>query len=169
MVGQHKNLNVVIYAIDSLRQLSDKFLEKEERKNFSYQKMFLKPFETIMLNNLHSSQKEIKEYIVMCTAQLCFLKTKYIKSGWEVILNIFTLAAQDTENHLVVQSFKSLEHAVCNHFELLEEVFIELVNCLSKFSQNGDPQQTAKAVDLLILCARRLREKPEIVESYMTA
>ena len=140
MVGQHKNLNVVIYAIDSLRQLADKFLEKEERKNFSYQKMFLKPFETIMLNNLHSSQKEIKEYIVMCTAQLCFLKAKYIKSGWEVILNIFTLAAQDTENHLVVQSFKSLEHAVCNHFELLEEVFIELVNCLGKFSQNGDPQ-----------------------------
>ena len=43
MVGQHKNLNVVIYAIDSLRQLADKFLEKEERKNFSYQKMFLKP------------------------------------------------------------------------------------------------------------------------------
>jgi brefeldin A-inhibited guanine nucleotide-exchange protein len=53
-VGSRKNLHVVIYAIDSLRQLADKFLEKEERKNFSYQKMFLKPFETIMLNNLHS-------------------------------------------------------------------------------------------------------------------
>lgn len=53
-VGSHKNLHVIIYAIDSLRQLADKFLEKEERKNFSYQKMFLKPFETIMLNNLHS-------------------------------------------------------------------------------------------------------------------
>mmetsp|Transcript_20574 Transcript_20574/g.31367 ORF Transcript_20574/g.31367 Transcript_20574/m.31367 type:complete len:104 (+) Transcript_20574:2779-3090(+) len=34
-VGSHKNLNVVIYAIDSLRQLADKFLEIEERKNFS--------------------------------------------------------------------------------------------------------------------------------------
>lgn len=33
--------------------------------------MFLKPFETIMLNNLHSSQKEIKEYVVMCIAALC--------------------------------------------------------------------------------------------------
>ena len=104
-VGSHKNLNVVIYAIDSLRQLADKFLEKEERKNFSYQKMFLKPFNTIMLNNLHSGQKEIKEYIVMCIAALCHQKAKFIKSGWEVILNIFTLAAQDTETHLVVQSF----------------------------------------------------------------
>ena len=35
-VGSHKNLHVVIYAIDSLRQLSDKFLEKDERRNFSY-------------------------------------------------------------------------------------------------------------------------------------
>lgn len=105
----------------------------------------------------------------MCSAQLCFLKAQYIKSGWEVILNIFTLAAQDTENHLVVQSFKSLEHAVCNYSDLLEEVFIELVNCLGKFSQSGDPQQTAKAIDLLILCAKRLREKDEIVESYTTA
>lgn len=95
-------MNVVIYAIDSLRQLSDKFLEKEERKNFSFQRIFLKPFETIMLNNLHSSQKEIKEYIIMCISALCHQKVKYIKSGWEVILNIFTLAAQDTETHLVV-------------------------------------------------------------------
>ena len=68
-------------------------------------KMFLKPFNTIMLNNLHSGQKEIKEYIVMCIAALCHQKAKFIKSGWEVILNIFTLAAQDTETHLVVQSF----------------------------------------------------------------
>ena len=29
-VGQHNNLNVALYAIDSLRQLADKFLMKEE-------------------------------------------------------------------------------------------------------------------------------------------
>lgn len=135
-VGSHKNLHVVTYAIDSLRQLSAKFLEKEERKNFSYQKVFLKPFETIMLNNLTSGQKEIKEYVVMCIAALCHQKAKFIRSGWEVILNIFTLAAQDTEAHLAVQSFQSLEYAVINHFALLEESFPELVNCLSKFSKN---------------------------------
>lgn len=38
----------------------------------------------------------------MCIAALCHQKAKFIKSGWEVILNIFTLAAQDTETHLVV-------------------------------------------------------------------
>lgn len=71
-VGSHKNLHVVIYALDSLRQLADKFLEKEERKNFNYQKTFLEPFETIMQNNLkQGGHREIKEYVVMCMAALC--------------------------------------------------------------------------------------------------
>jgi len=55
--------------------------------------MFLKPFETIMHYHLHSKQKEVKEYVVMCMAALCHQKVKFIKSGWEVILAIFCLAA----------------------------------------------------------------------------
>jgi len=139
-VGSHKNLHVIIYAIDSLRQLADKFLEKEERKSFSSQKMFLKPFENIMRNNMNSEHKEVKEYVVMCMAALCHQKARFIKSGWEVILNVFSLAALDSESHLVVQSFQSLEHAVLNHFPLLEESFLELVECLSKFSQSTSAQ-----------------------------
>jgi len=101
LVGSHANLMVAIYAIDSLRQLADKFLLKEEFKSFNFQKDFLKPFETIMFNNLHT-RSEIKDYIVMCVANICGTKTAAIKSGWSVIINIFTLAAQDTEEHLVV-------------------------------------------------------------------
>mmetsp|Transcript_83840 Transcript_83840/g.115741 ORF Transcript_83840/g.115741 Transcript_83840/m.115741 type:complete len:105 (+) Transcript_83840:268-582(+) len=104
MVGSHANLNIAIYAIDCLRQLADKFLNKEEFNNFSFQKEFLKPFEVIMLNNLHV-RKEIKEFIVMCIANICGTKTKNIKSGWTVIIEIFKLAAQDSEEHLVKQSF----------------------------------------------------------------
>jgi len=45
-----------------------------------------------MMNNLHT-RSEIKDYIVMCIANICTTKTQYIKSGWSVIINIFTLAA----------------------------------------------------------------------------
>ena len=100
-VGSHPNLNVAIFAIDSLRQLSDKFLIREEFASFSFQKDFLKPFHKIMLNNLHT-RSEIKEYIVMCITNVCTTKTPYIKSGWSVIIDIFTLAAQDTEPQLVI-------------------------------------------------------------------
>ena len=99
-VGSHENLNVSIFAIDSLRQLADKFLIKEEFASFNFQKDFLKPFEQIMLHNL-ATRTEIKEYIVMCITNICRTKTAYIKSGWSVIINIFTLAAQDSEEMLV--------------------------------------------------------------------
>lgn len=99
-VGSHPNLMVSIFAIDSLRQLADKFLLKDEFKKFNFQKDFLKPFEAIMLNNLHT-RSDIKEYIVMCITNISGTKTVYIKSGWCVIINIFTLAAQDNEEMLV--------------------------------------------------------------------
>lgn len=35
-VGSHENLNVSIFAIDSLRQLADKFLLKEEFASFNF-------------------------------------------------------------------------------------------------------------------------------------
>ena len=100
-VGSHSNLMLAIFAIDSLRQLADKFLVREEFMSFSFQKEFLKPFEQIMLNNLHT-RSDIKEYIVMCITNICKKHTSLIQSGWEVIIQIFTLAAQDTEELLVV-------------------------------------------------------------------
>lgn len=35
-VGSHENLNVAIFAIDSLRQLADKFLIKDEFASFNF-------------------------------------------------------------------------------------------------------------------------------------
>ena len=46
--GCHKNQHVSMYAVDSLRQLSVKFLNKEELIGFSFQAKFLKPFELII-------------------------------------------------------------------------------------------------------------------------
>ena len=50
-VGCHSNTSVVFFALDSLRQLSMRFLEIEELPHFKFQKDFLKPFEHVMANN----------------------------------------------------------------------------------------------------------------------
>ncbi len=50
--GSHENKRVAMYAIDSLRQLSMKFLEKDELANFNFQKEFLKPFEYVINGHL---------------------------------------------------------------------------------------------------------------------
>jgi len=152
-VGSHENLNVAIFAIDSLRQLADKFLIKDEFASFNFQKDFLKPFEQIMLHNL-ATRTDIKEYIVMCITNICRTKTAFIKSGWSVIINIFTLAAQDSEEMLVSQSFYALKIAITEKFSLLEHNFVELVNCLNKYSMNSQfPKQAGEAQRLLLVCS----------------
>lgn len=50
-VGCHPSQDVSFFVVDSLRQLSMKFLEKGEFANFRFQKEFLKPFEVIMKSN----------------------------------------------------------------------------------------------------------------------
>ena len=127
---------MALYAIDSLRQLADKFLLKEEFGHYHFQKDFLKPFETIMLHNLHT-RLEVKEFIVMAVANMCGTKAKNLKSGWSIVINIFTLAAQDSEEHLVVQSFQTLKHAVKQNFSLIEDNYVELINCLNKYTKNN--------------------------------
>ena len=49
--GCNPNEEVAFFAVDSLRQLTMKFLEKGEFANFRFQKDFLKPFEHIMKRN----------------------------------------------------------------------------------------------------------------------
>lgn len=50
-MGCIPNEDVAFFAVDSLRQLSMKFLEKGEFANFRFQKDFLRPFEHIMKRN----------------------------------------------------------------------------------------------------------------------
>ena len=166
-VGSHENLNVAIFAIDSLRQLADKFLIKEEFASFNFQKDFLKPFEQIMLHNL-ATRTEIKEYIVMCITNICRSKTAYIKSGWSVIINIFTLAAQDSERMLVQQSFQALKIAITEKFDLLASNFVELVNCLNKYSMNAEfPDQSKEAQKLLLTCAKNLKGNDQLIDTFV--
>lgn len=47
----HTNNHVAAFALDSLRQLSMRFLEKEELVAFKFQQEFLKPFEHTMANS----------------------------------------------------------------------------------------------------------------------
>ncbi|CAG9951697.1 unnamed protein product [Clonostachys rosea f. rosea IK726] len=51
-VGCHNNLNIVFFALDSLRQLSMRFMEIEELAGFKFQKDFLKPFEHILATRI---------------------------------------------------------------------------------------------------------------------
>lgn len=105
----------------------------------------------------------------MCITNICRTKTPYIKSGWSVIINIFTLAAQDSEEMLVKQSFQALKVAVTDKFGLLEQNFVELVNCLNKYSMNSMfAEQSQEAQKLLLLCAKQLKGNDHLIDFFLT-
>lgn len=59
-----------MYAIDSLRQLGMKYLERAELANFTFQNDILKPFVVLMRNTRSES---IRGLIVDCIVQVCLL------------------------------------------------------------------------------------------------
>lgn len=59
-----------MYAIDSLRQLGMKYLERAELANFTFQNDILKPFVILMRN---SRSESLRRLIVDCIVQVCLL------------------------------------------------------------------------------------------------
>lgn len=65
--GSHPEEKVAMYAIDSLRQLGMKYLERSELANFTFQNDILKPFVVLMRN---SQNESIRRLIVDCIVQV---------------------------------------------------------------------------------------------------
>lgn len=91
-VGCQSNTNVVFFALDSLRQLSMRFMEIEELPGFKFQKDFLKPFEHIMAN---SNTVTVKDMVLRCLVQMIQARGHNIRSGWKTMFGVFTVAARE--------------------------------------------------------------------------
>lgn len=65
--GSHHDEKIAMYAIDSLRQLSIKYLERAELAKFSFQNDILKPFVVLMRNSPSESKRRL---IVDCIVQV---------------------------------------------------------------------------------------------------
>lgn len=65
--GSHHDEKNAMYAIDSLRQLGMKYLERAELTNFTFQNDILKPFVIIMRN---TQSQTIRSLIVDCIVQV---------------------------------------------------------------------------------------------------
>lgn len=103
-VGCNLNEEVSIFAIDSLRQLSMKFIEKGEFSNFRFQKDFLRPFECIMKNN---NSVSIRDMVVRCICQMVSSQADNIRSGWKNIFTIIRMAAWDEEQTIVTLAYQT--------------------------------------------------------------
>lgn len=87
-IGCSENLSIAIFAMDSLRQLSMKFLEREELANYNFQNEFMKPFVIVMRK---CTAVEIRELIIRCVSQMVLSRVKNVKSGWKSMFMVSSL------------------------------------------------------------------------------
>uniref|UniRef100_A0A3B5LM56 ADP ribosylation factor guanine nucleotide exchange factor 1 n=1 Tax=Xiphophorus couchianus TaxID=32473 RepID=A0A3B5LM56_9TELE len=168
VVGCNPNEDVAIFAVDSLRQLSMKFLEKGELANFRFQKDFLRPFEHIMKKNRSPT---IRDMVVRCIAQMVNSQAANIRSGWKNIFSVFHLAASDQDESIVELAFQTTGHIVTNvfekHFAATIDSFQDAVKCLSEFACNASfPDTSMEAIRLIRHCAKYVSERPQAFKDY---
>mmetsp|Transcript_36471 Transcript_36471/g.32732 ORF Transcript_36471/g.32732 Transcript_36471/m.32732 type:complete len:103 (-) Transcript_36471:233-541(-) len=77
--------DVSLFAVDSLKQLSVKFLLREEIASIEFQREFLIPFQTIFMK---VEKDEIKELVLNCCNYIVSHVLKSLKSGWKIIIEI---------------------------------------------------------------------------------
>uniref|UniRef100_A0A6Q2YBH9 SEC7 domain-containing protein n=1 Tax=Esox lucius TaxID=8010 RepID=A0A6Q2YBH9_ESOLU len=163
-VGCNPNEDVAIFAVDSLRQLSMKFLEKGELANFRFQKDFLRPFEHIMKKNRSPT---IRDMVVRCIAQMVNSQAGNIRSGWKNIFSVFHLAASDQDESIVELAFQTTGHISTNvfekHFPATIDSFQDAVKCLSEFACNASfPDTSMESIRLIRHCAKYVSDRPQV-------
>lgn len=167
-VGSHPNERVAEHAIDSLRQLAKKFLEQKEKTNHHLQKEFLDPFRLIMLNNLHH-REGIKHFVLSWMCMFAQQKYQNIRSGWEIIIEIFKLAGEDDNINLSQESLQAMQFILKpENFEHVEEYFDKIVDWLFKFVENIFEKQSLIALDLIEVIANELGQKKDLADKIIS-
>ncbi|CAD8069698.1 unnamed protein product [Paramecium primaurelia] len=152
-VGCHKNVDLAIYAIDQLKQLSCKFLQQPELANYHFQKEFLMPFEQIFSHSQAQQQYKIqlREYLLSCMCMITNVCFNSLKSGWKIIMSIVNQALQEDQQQLIrlcVQITDKIMEDV-NNQQVNQEIYMELIQALIKLTKNKDINIVENAIKQL--------------------
>ncbi|KAJ1851685.1 guanine nucleotide exchange protein for ADP-robosylation factor [Coemansia sp. RSA 638] len=159
-VGAYSDTRAAMFALDSLRQLSMKFLEKEELPHFAFQKEFLRPFADILEGDAAArpaaADLMVKDMVLRCVYQLVQAAATHIRSGWKAVLNVAQIAARDPHDQIAEMGFHIARECAQHHGPQMWalsavpvtvdgesvnvvavtglEYFHELIDCLSEFA-----------------------------------
>lgn len=116
-IACHPNLMVSVFAIDSLKQLSLKFLDKPELSEFNFQRIFLRPFLVVMENK--GSTIDNREMVLRCVDNIVRAKAHNFQSGWKVVFSILRRSAIDPSNKIDHLGLSILQHLLDEHLDEL--------------------------------------------------
>lgn len=130
----HNNPHVGFFALDALRQLAMRFLEKEELAHFKFQKDFLKPFEYTMV---HNQNPEIRDMVLQCLQQMIQARAQNMRSGWRTMFGVFSAASRVLTEHIASSAFEIVTRLNKDHFPAIVRygAFADLTVCITEFSK----------------------------------
>ncbi|KLO19767.1 Sec7-domain-containing protein [Schizopora paradoxa] len=128
----HHNPHVGFFALDALRQLAMRFLEKEELSHFKFQKDFLRPFEYTMI---HNANPEIRDMVLTCLQQMIQARAHNLRSGWRTMFGVFSAASKVLTERIVNSSFEIVTRLNKEHFTEIVKYgsFADLTVCITDF------------------------------------
>ncbi|KAI8612736.1 hypothetical protein BC830DRAFT_1135388 [Chytriomyces sp. MP71] len=165
VVGCHPSNRVSSLAVDALRQMAMKFLEREELGHFSTQNEFLKSFERIMKLTTDDS---IRHMILGSLGQMIAARAGSIRSGWKSIFvvlsrpTLMTSVATDFDE-LLLESFQLVQTIFKEYFSIVAHAggLLEFINCVADYALIDPIRQThdeivLSSIQLLQLSANQM-------------
>eukprot|EP00980_Cylindrotheca_fusiformis_P022759 scaffold9704_cov113-Cylindrotheca_fusiformis.AAC.3 len=174
----HTNPAVAMYAVDSFRQLSIQYLQREESGAFEFQRRFLKPLETVMGRSQLATTKEL---LLKCVERLILMfgspegdgRGGMLRSGWRPVLTVLGLAGKDSDEEIAQLGFDlltaQLEPCLATQKGedggpksqpgvLLGERFVDLVDAVLMYMEGPHEDMGLKSVDNLLLLSKFLAD-----------
>eukprot|EP00980_Cylindrotheca_fusiformis_P007137 scaffold1501_cov130-Cylindrotheca_fusiformis.AAC.6 len=155
-IGCHTNLMVSVFAIDSLKQLSSKFLEKPELSETRFQRTFLKPF-LLIIENPRTPDTN-RELILQCIDQMVSTKAHNLQSGWKILFDILMVASRDSSEKIMVQAINILQRLLDQHLDQL---------CRLPSSKTSDEEDTKEDEEDGELSASYIRNRNSTAEDFV--
>ena len=163
-IGISTNIENATTSIDSLRQLTMKYLEKKEENKYNLQSQCFKPFLSIAQkcnNNI------IKEYIIYCVINIIKNSENKIQSGWNIILNIFSEVFKNQEdNNLQMQILEILEHLSLNNYKEINNILELYINCVILYVDKF-PEKVSTILESLILKIENENNLKLLINAFM--
>lgn len=131
VANEYSHKSISEDAIDSLKQIVFKLLNKPDLSIYHFQKDFFKPFEVIFSKEGLTLSRY--EFIIGCIYYIVS-SSKNIHSGWIVIFNIIKISFRMNIDKLNQESFRLL-NKISEDFDLLnpnsnQEVYKGYIDCL---------------------------------------
>jgi brefeldin A-inhibited guanine nucleotide-exchange protein len=163
----HSNPAVAMYAVDSFRQLSTQYLQRDELGVFEFQRRFLKPLETVMSRSELTTTKEL---LLKCVERIILMfgssdenQGGKLRSGWRPVLTVLGLAGRDENEEVAKLGFSMLtgqleqclspekkDEGKSHPGVLLAERFVDLVDAVLMYVGGPHEEMSLASIDHLV-------------------